>query len=338
MLTPLAWLGRHATGAIALGVFLGVLAPPAAAAMRPLLLPAILLPFLVALLRLDWPGLRRDLARPLLPALAVGWILLGSPLLVAAVLAVVPAAADLEADMIATAACAPLMASGALALLLGLEVGLAVLATVAATALVPFTLPPLALGLAGLAVPLDPAALTLRLLVLVLPSFALAWLLRRWLGEAILGRSTDALAGLAVIGLVVFAIGIMDGVTTRLVAQPGFVAACLLAVTAVNVGLQAVTAAIFAGCGRRRALTLGLVAGNNNLGLVIAAMIDQAPADLLVFVAMAQFPIYLLPLIQRPLYRKLLAPQGGPPVTDVFSSRARSGATLRSTPDGSLDR
>jgi BASS family bile acid:Na+ symporter len=257
VLSLLGWLGRRATAAIALAVFVGLLAPPAAALMRPLLLPAILLPFLVALLRLDWPALRRDLRRPLLPALAVGWVLLGSPLVVATVLAALPLGPGLEAAMVATAACAPLMASGALAWLLGLEAGLAVLVTVVATALVPFTLPPLALGLAGLAVPLDPAALSLRLLLLVLPSFAVARVLRRRIGEMLLTRSADALAGLAVIGLVVFAVGIMDGVPARLAAEPGFVVSCLLAATGLNLGLQAVTAAVFARCGRRRALTLG---------------------------------------------------------------------------------
>jgi BASS family bile acid:Na+ symporter len=302
----LGWLGRRATAAIAGGVFVGLLLPPAAALLRPLLLPAILLPFVVALLRLDWTALRRDLRRPLLPALAVGWGLLASPALVAAALAPLPIEPGLRAAMVTTAACAPLMASGALALLLGLEVGLAVLVTVLATALVPFTLPPLALGLAGLVVPLDPMALSLRLLLLVLPSFALARGLRALIGRQRLAALADPLAGLAVLGLVLFAVGIMDGVTARAVAEPGMVAGCLLAAAALNVALQGLTATIAWPCGRRRALTLGLVAGNNNLGLVIAAMLDRASQDLLVFVAMAQLPIYLLPLLQQPLYRRLL--------------------------------
>ncbi len=55
-----------------------------------------------------------------------------------------------------------------------------------------------------------------------------------------------------------------------------------------------------------RALTLGLVAGNNNIGIVVAALADHAPERFLVYVAMAQFPIYLLPALQRLVYRRLL--------------------------------
>jgi BASS family bile acid:Na+ symporter len=64
-------------------------------------------------------------------------------------------------------------------------------------------------------------------------------------------------------------------------------------------------------------LTLGLCSGNANLGLLLAAMADRAAVELFVFVAVAQLPIYTLPVIQRPLYRRWLAgepcPPGGPP-------------------------
>ena len=46
------------------GVFVGLLLQPLAAALKPLLVPAILLPFIVALLRLDAARLRADLRRP----------------------------------------------------------------------------------------------------------------------------------------------------------------------------------------------------------------------------------------------------------------------------------
>jgi hypothetical protein len=46
-------------------------------------------------------------------------------------------------------------------------------------------------------------------------------------------------------------------------------------------------------------------------------MADRAAVELFVFVAVAQLPIYTLPVIQRPLYRRWLAgepcPPGGPP-------------------------
>ena len=46
----LSWLGQHGGAVIAVGVFLGLLLPPLASLLRPLLVPAILGPFLIALL------------------------------------------------------------------------------------------------------------------------------------------------------------------------------------------------------------------------------------------------------------------------------------------------
>jgi predicted Na+-dependent transporter len=311
MLRPLAWLGRRATAAIALGVFLGLALPPLASLFRPLLVPAIVLPFIVALLRLDWTQLLTALRAPLLPLVALAWLLLASPLVVALAVAPLPLPPAIAAAMVTTAACAPLMASGALAMLLGLDVILAVLVTVLATALVPMTLPPLALHLAGIAVELDAAALSLRLALLVGGAFAAATALRRLMGKERIARSQDALGGLAVLGLVAFAIAIMAGVPAMARAAPAYVVQSLAAVFALNIGLQALTWMCFRPLGPRRALTMGLVAGNNNIGIVLAAMADLAPPEFTVYVAMAQFPIYLLPLLQRPVYRRLLG-EGDP--------------------------
>ena len=208
--------------------------------------------------------------------------------------------------MVTTAACAPLMASGALALLLGLDTSLAILVTVLATALVPLSLPPLALKLAHLRIELEVGALMLRLGLLIGLSFLVAALIRQAAGKERLERWGEVTGGAAVLGLVVFAIAIMDGVGPMIARDPGFVLAALACVFALNLGLQAVTAIAFAGLGMSRALTLGLVAGNNNIGIVVAALADHAPERFLVYVAMAQFPIYLLPALQRLVYRRLL--------------------------------
>jgi BASS family bile acid:Na+ symporter len=309
--TPLAWLGRRGTPAIAGGVFIGLLAPPLASLARPLLVPAILLPFVVALLRLDWPMMRARMRRPGLLLVVLAWQLIGSAVLVAIVAPRLPLDPTIAAAAVTTAACAPLLASGALALLMGLDVGLTILVTVTATALVPFTLPPIAHLLAGLEIDLDPLALSLRLAALIGGSFALSAVLRRVAGEETLDRHRDVLSGLAVFGLILFAVAIMDGVTGYLLAAPRYVVACLLVVFALNVGLQAVTAVLFLPLGLRLALTVGLVAGNNNMGIVIAAMADRAPFDLTVYVAMGQFPIYLLPALQRPFYRRLMGDERG---------------------------
>ena len=47
-------LGRHAAKVLAGGVFMGLLAPPFAALLRPLLVPAMVVILAVAMVRLDW--------------------------------------------------------------------------------------------------------------------------------------------------------------------------------------------------------------------------------------------------------------------------------------------
>jgi BASS family bile acid:Na+ symporter len=199
------------------------------------------------------------------------------------------------------------MASAALAMLLGLDIALALLVVVPATALVPLTVPPVALWLAGLTIDLPPAAFSLRLAALILGSAVLALVLRRCLGTERLTAGAPVLDGLAVLGFVLFAVGIMDGFTVTALDRPGLVLGIVLAVFVLNAGLQAITAlCLWPFVPRRTALTAGLVAGNNNLGLVLASVLDAAPTTMLVFVAAAQFPIYLLPLLQRWLYPRLL--------------------------------
>ncbi len=51
------FLGQHATLFLAGGVLLGLLVPPLAALARPMLIPGLLIPLVIALVRLDWDAL-----------------------------------------------------------------------------------------------------------------------------------------------------------------------------------------------------------------------------------------------------------------------------------------
>jgi BASS family bile acid:Na+ symporter len=312
VLGPLTWLGRHGGALIAIGVFVGLLVPPLASLLRPLLVPAILAPFLIALLRIDWRQLRGRLGRPAGTAVALLWLLLISPALVHLVLVPLALPEAIHGGLVLMAAAPPLMASGYLALMLGLDAALAVTLTLLSTALMPFTLPFVGLYLLEVDIDVPLGDLMLRLALVVGGSLALAWLLRRLLPEGFSRRHAEPLDGLAVLGLLVFAIAIMDGVSALLLRQPGFVLACALAVYAFNVGLQVAGGLAFAWLGRRSALTLGLCSGSGNLGLLLAALADRASFELLVFVATAQLPIYTLPVIQRHLYRRWLSRGAAP--------------------------
>src|SRR5262249_39858119 len=64
---------------------------------------------------------------------------------------------------------------------------------------------------------------------------------------------------------------------------------------AMSLILGATTAAVFWRAGRNVALTLALSAGLRNVGLMAAAAGGGATETTWLYIAMAQFPIYLLP-------------------------------------------
>ncbi len=66
-------------------------------------------------------------------------------------------------------------------------------------------------------------------------------------------------------------------------------------------GMMALTALIFLRAGRARALAIGIIAGNRNIGLMMAATGFAVPDLAWLYFGLAQFPIYLLPHLLKPL-------------------------------------
>ena len=307
MISALSWLGRRGSIMLALGVFLGLLFPPLASLLKPLMIPGIIGPFLIALIRLDWAHIGAHLRRPRTTIVALLWLLVIAPLLVNAALGMMPLRPELHANLVLMAAASPLMASASLALIIGLDASLAVVLTFLATALLPFTMPPTALLLLGVNIDISIAELMGRLGLLIGGSFLLAWLIRRRLPAGFADRHATPLDGLAIVGLLVFAIAIMDGVTALLEDRPELVLTTAIAVFGLNLGMQALATLAFAWRGLKTALSIGLCSGNRNLGILLAATADRATTDFLIVIALAQLPIYTLPMLQRWLYQRWLS-------------------------------
>ncbi len=316
MIGFLTWLGRRGSIVLAFGVFLGLLFPPLATLLKPLLIPGIIGPFLIALLRLDWARMADHVRRPTITILALLWLLIAAPFLIHALLGMMPLPPALHANLVLMAAASPLMASASLALIIGLDASLAVVLTFLATALMPFTLPLIALLLLGIDINIGAGELMARLGLLIGGCFALAWLMRRYLPPGFADRHAAPLDGLAIIGLLVFAIAIMDGVTPLLQQRPDIVLTTALAVFALNLGMQAIATLAFIWRGLATALSIGLCSGNRNLGILLAATADRATVDLLIVIALAQLPIYTLPVLQRWLYHRWLVPPAQAPSGD----------------------
>ena len=67
--------------------------------------------------------------------------------------------------------------------------------------------------------------------------------------------------------------------------------------------MQAIGWLVFRPTGPRTAGTLALIAGNLNMALVLGEAPAAFEPDTFLFLALLQFPIYLLPVLLRPVYR-----------------------------------
>lgn len=296
---------------MAAGAFVGLALPPLADLVRPLLVPLLLVPLTIALVRLDWRALAAYGRRPLLIAMIAAWLLLACPLAVWAIARELPLPPALGTAVVLMAAAPPIVSSPAIALFLGLDAALTLVVVLATTALVPFTLPPLALGLLGLDIAIGRVEFMLRLAAFVGVAFAVAMVARRVLGAPWLARHGRALDGISVLNLVLFVIGIMAGVTDVLWARPQVVALTLLVAFVANVVLQIAGAIVAWPLGRPAALAMGWMTGNCNMGLVLVTLADKADFDVILFFAVAQIPMYVLPGLLTPLYRRLLGGKTG---------------------------
>jgi len=307
VLAPLDLCGRHATTVLFLAVFVGLAVPPLAAVARPLLPAAVVLLLTTTLLRLDWHAIGRELRRPGLQVLLFPWQQLLLPVLVWGLVSLLALPQSLGVALVLMAAAPPIMSSAALAILLGLEGPLALVAALLATLLTPLVLPPVALALLGLDLGIGLADFMGRLALLIGLAFAIAVLLRRLIGPARLVQLGRPLDGAVVLLMLVFVVGIMDGVTERALADPGTAALWFLAACLANPLLQAAGALTFLWLGRRRALTVGLMAGNRNMGLLLAALPGAVDAEVALYFGLAQIPMYVLPALMRRVYPLLLA-------------------------------
>ncbi|MCW5774558.1 MAG: hypothetical protein KIT16_23140 [Rhodospirillaceae bacterium] len=307
MIRLLALLGRHAGAVLAFGILIGIVVPPLAAVAAPLLVPSIVLLLVAALVRLEGGELLALLRRPA-PSVAVGvWLLAVSPVLTTWAVALIQPGPKLATAIVLSAACPPIMSSIAFALMFGLDAALATIVVFATIFLVPLTLPPLALLLLGLRLDIDLVTFMGRLASIVGGSLVLALAARALVSRAAIHRHREALDGVAVIGLLAFGIAIMDGVGAAALARPGAVAAILAAAFCANIGLQIAGFLAFAWLPRRRALAAALLSGNRNMGLLLAALGAGADFDIVLYLALGQIPVFLMPLC-GPIYRRALGP------------------------------
>jgi bile acid:Na+ symporter, BASS family len=301
----LGWSARHGTALLAASILAGIACAPLAAALRPAVAPAVALLMTLVLLRIDPAQVIAWLRRPLLVLGLSAWVLVACPLVAFVATRAMGLNGPLGGGLVLGAAACAAVSAPAFARLVGLDAEISLVVSVVTTALLPFTAPPLALGLLGLDLAITIPGLMLRLLLIVGIPALLAWGLRAVLGPARLARAAAGLDGGVVLILVVFAFGVMDGVQARLLADPLWVLGGVALAMAGNLGLNALTAAVIWPLGRTLALSAGMLAGNRNQALFLAVLPAAADPGVLLFFALGQVPMFLSPFLLRPIYARL---------------------------------
>jgi len=302
----LAHMGRRATTLLPFSLLLGLLFQDIAAAARPLLMPLAVTLLMLALARVDWDRLSALLRRPGLAITLSLLNLIAVPLVVWPIWQGLGLWPGLIAALCLSAMAPGIISAATTATFLRLDSSLALLISLFTNFLVPFTLPPLALWLLGLDLKIGLLDLSLRLGLIVALALVGAIVIRRVLGTKV-ADAGPALDGLSVVVLMIFAIPLMDGVVARAIAEPmklgGFIAGAFAGMLLCNIVMAAGMLPIL---DRRIALTAGYCSGGRHNALLMAVLPVTADPDIFLFIAAVQFPIYLIPTLLQPLYRRLL--------------------------------
>jgi len=321
-LRALTWLGSQGTRAIAALVFIGIAVPPLGDLLKPFVTEAIFLLLCVSFMRVDVGALRDHLRRPAIVIAATAWTTLAVPAIIGVIFHLggldvrLP---DLYLALMLQGVASPMMAAPSLAALMGLDATLVLVTLVTSTAIVPFTAPLFASIFFGTALTLSPSALGLKLAAILTGSLLVAGAIRMFAGASAIERHKLPIDGFNILVLLIFVAAVMGDVAGSLLADPRRMIGLAALAFAIFFLLAGVTALIFRGFGRERALALGLMVSQRNMGLMVAATDGVLPGTTWLYFALSQFPIYLSPQLLKPIVERLRAArvEAAAPVVDA---------------------
>lgn len=303
----LSWLGRQGTRAVAASILIGLAVPPLAAYVKPYLGQTVFVLLLFSYLRTDPAAFRRYLSAPGFAILAALWVMVALPLMFGTAYAISglrEAWPALYTIMILHIAIAPITSSAAFAALMGLDVALSLLTLIVCNALSPITTVAFSYLFLGTSL-FSPIELGAKLFFFFAASGAVAYAIRRVAGQERIERHKEAIDGLNVIAVFIFAIAAMDRVPDYAMANPLFALGLMALIAALTALLMGVSMLVFMRRGVGPGLVIGLLGAFRNLGVIMAAIGATLPDIAWFYFALAQFPIYLMPAILKPLADRL---------------------------------
>jgi BASS family bile acid:Na+ symporter len=262
----LQFAGKNGAWVVVIGIVVGFCLPVVSNFARPYLAVAIFLFTFGSILKLDSEAFRRQVSETRAAVPMVIWATFGVPLVVSAIVWLFKPGPGLAEGLLFWSLVPTSPACVAFAAILGLSTPLALLATVAATAASPLYMSWLAAGLGGYHLAINPAAMSLHLLLLVGGSAVAAYLVKRFAAKFV-RENPDAMTGISVFSLVLAGTGSMAGMQSYFFARPALALELLALAYALNLGFQCAGTLLFWRAPRNAALTAGLISGTRTITL-----------------------------------------------------------------------
>ncbi|RAI03364.1 Na+-dependent transporter [Acuticoccus sediminis] len=301
LVAGLSWLGRRGPAALVVLMLVGMALPPLGAILRPYVGEGVFALLVLAFMRIDPERLKATVRRPGTALLSLGWTMLAVPLCAyvgLTALGVDESAPDLYLSLMLQSVTMPMMATPSIVMMIGLDGTIALVGIVLAGLTMP-VLAPAILGVAGVPIELEPTQLAILLAGTLAGSAALGLLVRRVVGAARIQRNREAIDGMNVMCMFVFAVAVMGDVIPSFLADPWYAAGLTLVAFAANVGLMMVSWLVLRPAGGRTALAMAVTASQRNMGLMLAVAGSALPGTVWLYVALGQFPIYLAPVVLK---------------------------------------
>ena len=289
------------TRLLILAVVIGLLLPGLAALLRPLLYPSLFAIMVFTLIQVDLRWLGQTLGRDTIRVIALYMIhMVLVPVVLGLVFRAVSSDPVFALPVILVTAAGSMFGTPAIAVLLGLQGSFTLLGVLVSTALLPLTLPLVWIAYEGELLQMEFSIYCYRLLVYIVFPALLAWLYKALLRTGLNLPEEKSMKLGAVIGLVVFAIAIMDGVTARFLLQPSLVIGLIVLAFGLHFGLFGLTRICSGRMGDSIATEASLLSSFRNIGLIIAISGPYLPVEFFLFAGVWQIPMYLSPwLFQR---------------------------------------
>jgi predicted Na+-dependent transporter len=266
MTSLLRFAGKNGAWVVVAGIVAGFSIPIVSNFARPYLAVAIFLFTFGSFLKLDSESFRQQVMQTRAAVPMMLWATFGVPLVVFAIIWLFKPSPGLTEGLLFWSLVPTSPAFVAFSAIFGLSTPLALLATVAATAASPFYMPWLAAGLGGYHLAINPATMSVHLLLLIGGSAFTAYLVRRF-AAGFVRDNPDAMTGFSVFSLVLAGTGSMAGMQSYFFARPVVTLELLALAYALNFGFQCAGTLIFWRSARNAALTAGLISGTRTITL-----------------------------------------------------------------------